>query len=56
VESVEEIVRHITDVMKYLPRERLIIAPDCGLIYLPRNLMEQKLRNLVQAAEIASRI
>ena len=56
VETVDEIVEHIKDVMKYLPKERLVIAPDCGLIYLPRDFMEQKLKNLVEAAAIASRL
>ncbi|XP_065052240.1 5-methyltetrahydropteroyltriglutamate--homocysteine methyltransferase-like [Rhopilema esculentum] len=50
LETVEEIRKHISDVLEYLPRERLIIAPDCGLIFLPINLVENKLANMVKAA------
>jgi len=51
VESVEEIAEHIKEVLKYHPREKLIVAPDCGLIMLPEDIMKQKLKNMVQAAK-----
>eukprot|EP00795_Rhopilema_esculentum_P013414 gene13414-4280_t len=51
VETVDEICDHISDVLKYIPKERLIVAPDCGMIFLPLNLAEQKLTNMVKAAE-----
>ena len=50
VESVEEIRQHISDVSKYIPKDRLIVAPDCGMIYLPLDLAEKKLTNMVIAA------
>jgi len=50
VESVEEIVRHIKDVLQYVPREQLVVAPDCGLIMLPDDVMREKLKNMVAAA------
>jgi len=50
VESVEEIKKHILDVMAVVPRDRLIIAPDCGLPYLPDDVMKAKLTNMVLAA------
>lgn len=50
VESVQEIKQHILDVMEVVPRHRLIIAPDCGLPFLPDDVMRAKLVNMVQAA------
>ena len=50
VETVEEIQDHIREVLQYIPKEQLIIAPDCGMIFLPLDLAEQKLTNMVKAA------
>ena len=50
IESVEEIREHIGDVLQYIPKDRLIIAPDCGLIFLPMDIAERKLRNMIEAA------
>ena len=47
---MEEIREHIGDVLQYIPKDRLIIAPDCGLIFLPMDIAEKKLRNMVEAA------
>ena len=52
VETVEEIRQHISNVLKYIPKERLIIAPDCGMLFLPLDLAEQKLTNMVEAASL----
>lgn len=52
IESVEEICEHINEVLKYFPRERLMIAPDCGLIYLPDEVMKAKMNNMVAAVKI----
>jgi len=51
VETVEEIQEHIRDVLKYIPKDRLIIAPDCGLVFLSLDLAEKKLTNMVEAAK-----
>ena len=50
VETVEEIQDHISEVLKYIPKDQLIIAPDCGMIFLSLDLAEQKLTNMVKAA------
>ena len=52
VESVEEIRSRIEEVLKHIPRERLILAPDCGLGFLPRDILRQKLSNMVTVAKI----
>ncbi|XP_022784714.1 uncharacterized protein LOC111325214 isoform X1 [Stylophora pistillata] len=51
VESVEEIRSRLKQVLTVLPAERLVVAPDCGLGFLPTDLAKQKLFNMVQAAK-----
>jgi len=51
VESVDEIRQHIKDVLEYVPRDKLVIAPDCGLVLLPDDVMKTKLKNMVAAAK-----
>ncbi len=50
VETVEQIVERVQSVMRCIPRERLVLAPDCGLRYLPKAILHQKLTNMVTAA------
>ncbi|XP_057304905.1 5-methyltetrahydropteroyltriglutamate--homocysteine methyltransferase-like [Hydractinia symbiolongicarpus] len=51
VETVDEIKNHIKEVLDYIPLTRLVIAPDCGLIFLPQDILEKKLKNMVEAAK-----
>jgi 5-methyltetrahydropteroyltriglutamate--homocysteine methyltransferase len=52
VEPVEKIAERIREALRYLPPERLQIAPDCGMKYLSRDLAVAKLRAMVEAAEL----
>jgi 5-methyltetrahydropteroyltriglutamate--homocysteine methyltransferase len=36
-----------------VPRERLVVAPDCGMKYLPRQLAFRKLEAMVAGARRA---
>ena len=36
----------------YLPPEQLVIAPDCGMKYLPRASAEGKMRAMAGAAAL----
>lgn len=51
VESIEEISTRLKQVLTVLPAERVVVAPDCGLGFLPTELAKQKLCNMVQAAK-----
>ena len=53
VETVEEIATRIRAVMEHIDRERLVIAPDCGLGLLTPDLASAKLRAMCEAAKIA---
>jgi len=50
VEPVERVVERIRAGLARVPPERLILAPDCGMKYLPRETAFGKLRALVDGA------
>ncbi|HEX9098061.1 MAG TPA: uroporphyrinogen decarboxylase family protein [Candidatus Dormibacteraeota bacterium] len=50
VEDVDTIVERIRDAMRFVPPERLILAPDCGMKYLSRPKAFGKLTALARAA------
>jgi 5-methyltetrahydropteroyltriglutamate--homocysteine methyltransferase len=50
VESRELVVSRINNALRYVDAERLIVAPDCGMKYLPRETAFGKLRVLAEAA------
>ncbi len=50
VETVDEVRKRMDQVLKVVPEDRLIAAPDCGLGFLGRELAMQKLRVLCEAA------
>ncbi len=50
VEPVEEIAARITEVLDHVDRDRIVVAPDCGLGFLGRELAMTKLQNMVAAA------
>ena len=50
VETKEEIVSRINDALKFIDEEQLIVAPDCGLGHLPRDLAKIKLKIMVEAS------
>jgi 5-methyltetrahydropteroyltriglutamate--homocysteine methyltransferase len=55
VESPETIAQRIREALKHLPPERLVVAPDCGMKYLPRDIAFAKLKALADGAGIVRR-
>jgi 5-methyltetrahydropteroyltriglutamate--homocysteine methyltransferase len=51
VEEVETVVQRIRNALEFVTPDRLILAPDCGMKYLPRTKAFQKLSVLAQAAQ-----
>jgi len=49
-ESPETVAARIRAALDHLPPERLIVAPDCGMKYLPRDVARAKLDALVAGA------
>ena len=52
IESPETVAAHIRAALEFTPAERLTIAPDCGMKYLPRATAIGKLRAMVAGAAI----
>jgi 5-methyltetrahydropteroyltriglutamate--homocysteine methyltransferase len=55
VESAETVAGRIRRVLPHVPPERLVIAPDCGLKYLSRDIAFGKMRAMVEGAAIVRR-
>jgi 5-methyltetrahydropteroyltriglutamate--homocysteine methyltransferase len=51
VEDVDLVAGRIRDALKFVDAERLIIAPDCGMKYLPREKAFGKLLAMTRAAD-----
>ena len=51
VETKEEIRERVQTALRYIPAERLVLAPDCGLGFLPSELLKQKLTNMCDVAK-----
>jgi 5-methyltetrahydropteroyltriglutamate--homocysteine methyltransferase len=52
-ETPEVVASRIRAALEHVPAERLTVAPDCGMKYLPRELAQAKLVALVKGAELA---
>ena len=50
-ETEEDIEKRILDVLKYIDKQQLIAAPDCGLGHLTRQLAIEKLKIMVDVAK-----
>ena len=55
IETPETVAARIRRALPHVPAERLVIAPDCGLKYLPRAVAYGKMRAMVEGAEIVRR-
>ncbi|MEZ5557014.1 MAG: hypothetical protein R3E86_00490 [Pseudomonadales bacterium] len=51
-ETPELVAERIRAALAYLPAERIVVAPDCGMKYLPRDVAFTKLANMVAGARI----
>ncbi len=55
VETAQVVAERIRAGLKHVPAQRLVVAPDCGMKYLPRDVAFSKLRSLVQGAALVRR-
>jgi 5-methyltetrahydropteroyltriglutamate--homocysteine methyltransferase len=55
VESAETVAARIRRALRYVPPEQMIIAPDCGMKYLPRDVAYGKMCAMVEGAKIVRR-
>jgi 5-methyltetrahydropteroyltriglutamate--homocysteine methyltransferase len=52
VESAEEVAARVRRALPYVPAERVVLAPDCGMKYLPRDSAFGKLTAMTAAAAV----
>jgi 5-methyltetrahydropteroyltriglutamate--homocysteine methyltransferase len=52
IETPEIVARRIRRALPFVTPDRLILAPDCGLKYLPRNVAFAKMKAMVEGAEL----
>jgi 5-methyltetrahydropteroyltriglutamate--homocysteine methyltransferase len=51
IESEEKINQRVNQALDYIDKKRLILAPDCGLGFLPQELCLRKLRIMTKVAK-----
>jgi 5-methyltetrahydropteroyltriglutamate--homocysteine methyltransferase len=52
VETPELVIARVRRALPYVPAERLVLAPDCGMKYLPRDVAYGKLSAMTRAAAL----
>jgi len=52
IEGPETVAARIRCALPYVPAERIVVAPDCGPKYLPREVAYGKIRAMVEGAKI----
>jgi 5-methyltetrahydropteroyltriglutamate--homocysteine methyltransferase len=55
IETPQVVAERIRRALAFVAKERVILAPDCGMKYLPRDVAQEKLRAMVEAARILRR-
>jgi 5-methyltetrahydropteroyltriglutamate--homocysteine methyltransferase len=55
VETAETVAARIRAALPHVPAERIVIAPDCGMKYLPRAVAFAKMKAMVDGAAIVRR-
>ena len=53
-ETPEVVAGRIRRALEVLPPERIVVAPDCGMKYLPRELAFRKLEAMVEGARLVA--
>src|SRR5215470_1434181 len=52
IETPETVAARIRRALPFVPAERIVVAPDCGLKYLPRHIAFGKMRAMVEGAKM----
>jgi 5-methyltetrahydropteroyltriglutamate--homocysteine methyltransferase len=52
VESAETVAARVRRALPFVDAERVVVATDCGMKYLPRASAEGKLRAMAEAARM----
>lgn len=52
IETVETVVERVRRALPHIAPERIVLAPDCGMKYIPRDVAFGKLKTMCMAGEI----
>jgi 5-methyltetrahydropteroyltriglutamate--homocysteine methyltransferase len=52
VETAQAVADRVRRALPYVPAERIVIAPDCGMKYIPRETANGKMRAMADAAAL----
>jgi 5-methyltetrahydropteroyltriglutamate--homocysteine methyltransferase len=52
IETPQTVAERVRKALRHVPREDVILAPDCGMKYLPREVAFGKLKAMVEGAKI----
>jgi len=52
IETPETVVARIRRALPYVSRERIMVAPDCGMKYLPREVALGKMKAMIEGARL----
>jgi 5-methyltetrahydropteroyltriglutamate--homocysteine methyltransferase len=55
VETAETVAARVRRALKHMPAEKVIVAPDCGMKYLPPDVAFGKMQAMVEGARILRR-
>ena len=55
VETPEMVAERIRRALPHVPAEKIVVAPDCGMKYLPREIAFGKMQAMVEGAAIVRR-
>jgi 5-methyltetrahydropteroyltriglutamate--homocysteine methyltransferase len=55
IETPETVAERVRRALRYVPAERIVLAPDCGMKYLPRDVAFGKLKAMAEAAKLLRR-
>jgi 5-methyltetrahydropteroyltriglutamate--homocysteine methyltransferase len=53
VETPAQVAERIRAALEVVPADKLVVAPDCGMKYLPRQVAFAKLKALSEGAALA---
>jgi 5-methyltetrahydropteroyltriglutamate--homocysteine methyltransferase len=52
VETPQQVVARIKNALRFAAKENIILAPDCGMKYLPRDVAFGKMKAMVEGAKL----
>jgi 5-methyltetrahydropteroyltriglutamate--homocysteine methyltransferase len=52
IETPQKVAERIKRALRFVPKENVVLAPDCGMKYLPREVAFGKMKAMVEGAKL----